>query len=58
MELKDAFLFEKSLDGIGRLSAVGDPLLCLLCVYLNHNGGNDGILGANLLDESAVTGIS
>ena len=52
----DLALLEQSLDGIGRLCAVAEPLLCLLSVDLHLYGVGHRVVVADLLDESTVAG--
>ena len=55
-KLQDLVLLEQRTDGIGRLRAVGNPLLGLLGVDLHLCGLLARIIGADLLDETAVAG--
>src|SRR5699024_9648271 len=54
--LDDAVLLEQGADGVGGLGAVLHPLLGLLGVNLHHAGLLHGVVVADLLDETAVTG--
>ena len=56
--LQDTGLLQQNADGIGGLSAILDPLLSGLGVDNDLRGLLQGIVGADLLDETAVTGIT
>ena len=50
-------LFQQSLHGLSGLCAGLDPSLCTLGVHLDGSGLLQGIIGADLFDETAVAGI-
>src|SRR5699024_1568382 len=56
LRLQSLGLLEQVPDGVGGLGAVGDPGLGLRCVDLDLGGLTHGIVGADLLDETAVAG--
>ena len=56
--LQHAVLLKQNLHGIRGLGAVGNPLLGLLGVNLDNLGFDHGVVVADLLDESAVAGLT
>ena len=56
VSLQNSSLLEQAADCIGGLCAVLDPSLSLLCIDLDLSRLLQGIVSAQLLDESAVSG--
>ena len=58
ISVDDTALLEDGSYGLGRLSAVSDPLLSLLLVDLDGCGIGEGVVVAELLDKAAVARAS